>query len=511
VNGTLVGLARWPVKSLGGEPLRAGRLGARGLGGDRTHALLDRRQGREGRWVTVRQAPRLLAWSAAYPDAPDDALDPAAPPRPRLRGPDGTVWGWDQPGLAEALAADLGLAVRLHRDPGGQQDLEGSVLVTTEASRRAVETALGRPVELRRFRANLHLDLDAPAFAEERWDGGRLRVGEVTLALLNPCIRCVIPTRDPDGPGRWPELLRWLHRERGALFGVNARVLTGGRVGLGDPVTVEQPPGPPPEPLHRLGRGSPRLLVRRSLRVASWNIFTGRTWDGARVDLDLTLALLRRLDADLVALQEVDRDQPRSGRTDQARRLAEALAMTWVYAPALLGTPDGWRPPEAGRPDPGGPAYGIALLSRLPLDREETLPRPQAGRDEPRVAIVAELAGAGRRLTVAGTHLSNVPGPNLGQLRALQRHLDQAGGPRLLLGDLNLCWPVVRLASRPGWRPLVHGGTFRNRPPGSWRPLVQLDHVLAAGTDPTLHPRTTRILGGPASDHRAVLVELEWC
>jgi uncharacterized protein YcbX len=71
-------------------------------------------------------------------------------------------------GAPEGVLA--GLAARRHRDLGGQQDLRASVLVTTEASRRAVAEALGRPVELRRFRANLHLDLDAPAFAEERWE-----------------------------------------------------------------------------------------------------------------------------------------------------------------------------------------------------------------------------------------------------------------------------------------------------------------------------------------------------
>jgi uncharacterized protein len=245
----LVDLARWPVKSLGGERLRAARVDWRGLGGDRAYALLDLREGREGRWLTVRQAPRLLAWSAAYPDAPGELLDPAAPPPPTLLAPDGAVWGWDDPGLPAAMEADLGMAVRRHRDLDGQQDLQGSVLVTTEASRLAVEAALGRPLELRRFRTNLHLDLEAPAFAEERFQGGRLQVGEVTLALLNPCIRCVIPTRDPDGPGRWPELLRWLHRRRGALFGINARVLHGGRVGVGDRVTVTEPATPvPPKP-----------------------------------------------------------------------------------------------------------------------------------------------------------------------------------------------------------------------------------------------------------------------
>jgi endonuclease/exonuclease/phosphatase family metal-dependent hydrolase len=253
--------------------------------------------------------------------------------------------------------------------------------------------------------------------------------------------------------------------------------------------------------------------VTRILRVATWNIFAGRTWDGARVDLDLTLAILRRLEADLVVLQEVDRFQPRSHRTDQAGQLAGALGMEWRYAPALLGTPGspgGWRAPAPGDPDPGGTAYGIALLSRLPLDQVETVLLPQSGRDEPRVALVAGLADGGRRMTVAGTHLSFVPGPNLGQLRALQRHLDDLGGPRLLLGDLNLWWPAVRLLSRPGWRPLVHGGTFRNRPPGSHAPLVQLDHVLAAGAGATVRRRGARIVGGPASDHRAVLVELEW-
>jgi endonuclease/exonuclease/phosphatase family metal-dependent hydrolase len=253
--------------------------------------------------------------------------------------------------------------------------------------------------------------------------------------------------------------------------------------------------------------------VTRLLRVASWNICAGRTWDRSRVDLGLTEAVLRRLDADLVAVQEVDRSQPRSHGADQARLLAQALGMDWRYAPALLGTPggpDGWRPPAPGDPDPGGTAYGIALLSRLPLEEAETVLLPQSGRDEPRVALVAALADQGRRLTVAGTHLSFVPGPNVGQLRALQRHLDERGGPRLLLGDLNLWWPAVRLLSRPGWRPLVHGGTFRNRPPGSSARLVQLDHVLAAGADATLRPRARRIVSGPASDHRAVVVELEW-
>lgn len=247
------------------------------------------------------------------------------------------------------------------------------------------------------------------------------------------------------------------------------------------------------------------------LQVATWNIFGGRTWDGARVDLDLTLATLWRLGADLVALQEVDRDLPRSGRVDQARLLGEALGMAWRFAPALLGTPGGpdWRPAEPGSGDPGGAAYGIALLSRLPLGAVETVLLSRRGDEEPRVAQVAEVVMGNSRLTVTGTHLSAVPSSGAGQLRALLRRLDGLGGRRLLLGDLNLCWPLVRVLALPGWRPLVHGGTFRNRPGGGRWPRVQLDHVLAAGRGGPL-PHRARVVGGPASDHLAVGVELEW-
>ena len=116
IQGALGGLARWPVKSMVGERLRAARLDGRGVGGDRTHALLDLRQGQENRLLTASRAPRLLGWAAAYPGA-HDALDPAAPPRPSLHAPDGTVWGWDEPGLAGAIEGDVGVPVRLRRDP----------------------------------------------------------------------------------------------------------------------------------------------------------------------------------------------------------------------------------------------------------------------------------------------------------------------------------------------------------------------------------------------------------
>ena len=148
--------------------------------------------------------------------------------------------------------------------------------------------------------------------------------------------------------------------------------------------------------------------------------------------------------------------------------------------------PRGWQAPAPGADD-GGTAYGIALLSRLPLEVETAL-LPQSGRDEPRVALLAGLADGARRLTVAGTHLSFVPGPNVTQLRSPPAPPGRAGRPPPALGDLNLWWPAVRLLSLPGWRPLVRGGTFRNRPRGRWPPSSSSTTSSPPGPRPPCGP-----------------------
>ncbi len=236
VTGVVRSLHRWPVKSMAGERVDALRMDGRGAGGDRTHALFDEFRGAPRR-CTVRQVPRMLTWRAHYA-LPGAELDPEHPPLPVLTAPDGRSFGWEDPALPGALAEDLGRPLTLRREPRGQQDLGDSVLVTTQATLDAVGEALGRPLDLRRFRTNVHVVLDAPAFAEEEWDGRGLRIGDAELALLHPCERCVIPTRDPDSGARDAEILRWLARERRTLFGINARPLGPSLIREGDAVTV---------------------------------------------------------------------------------------------------------------------------------------------------------------------------------------------------------------------------------------------------------------------------------
>ena len=48
------------------------------------------------------------------------------------------------------------------------------------------------------------------------------------------------------------------------------------------------------------------------MRLATFNILHGRSIQDGVVDLDRLADAIRLLDADILALQEVDRDQPRS-------------------------------------------------------------------------------------------------------------------------------------------------------------------------------------------------------
>jgi len=249
------------------------------------------------------------------------------------------------------------------------------------------------------------------------------------------------------------------------------------------------------------------------LRVATWNVrgCRAREPDSDRVDLDRTAAILRSIDADLVALQEIDREQERSGGVDQARALGERLGMRWWFCPALLGLatgPERWRRADPGE-DPGGPAYGIALLSRPELEwvSPVALPHPE-GRGEPRVALIARVGLVTGPLAVGTTHLSFLYRSGIAQLRWLERRLEGEPAPRLLLGDLNLWLPLVRLVSRRGWRPLARGHTFPNPSPATPQRSVQIDHVLASGGQ-RLRVRRSRVAAGPISDHRALVVDLE--
>ena len=222
--------------------MNALRLDGRGAGGDRTHAVTYEHKG-ERKPLTAREAPRLLAWQATYPFNLGGGLDPARPPFAMVTAPDGHSYRWGDPRLRTRLEDDLGRPVQLRRDVGGIQDAPRTLLVTTQATLEALGDELDGPIDLRRFRPNVHLELDATAWEELGWEGADLEFsGGVRLRLLHPCVRCAIPTRHPDTQVKWPGLVRHLAADHDQCFGINARVLAGGRLGAGEDAELRPRP-----------------------------------------------------------------------------------------------------------------------------------------------------------------------------------------------------------------------------------------------------------------------------
>lgn len=272
------------------------------------------------------------------------------------------------------------------------------------------------------------------------------------------------------------------------------------------------------------------------IRLLSFNLQHGRPGDGARLDpatapladsdiadagaaREVLAALadqIRDIDPDVIALQEVDLGQRRSGRLDQTAVLADLLGwdghrFAATYAGPVVGLRR--RPRRSAlteRADDvlgplrallgAGPAgFGNALLTRLPVRAwrvarlgrgPAVLTRRGGGRAlDPRSyalststmrnMIAAQIdpvdgAGGAGGLAVASTHLATRTGTAAAQLAAAWAALAARPGPHALAGDLNL--HAELLAPLGIARDLGEGPTY---PSGA--PARRIDHIL---TDP---------------------------
>ncbi len=219
-RGTVLSLHRYPVKSMAGEAVDAARVDEHGMEGDRKHAVWLK----GGRKLTARVAPKMLVWHASV----NGALTVTAP--------DGRTFAWGRE-LEDAITEHLGKDVALVQDPQGLADVSG-LHVTVEGSRRALEQELGFPLDLRRFRPNVHLELDSEPFAEAGWEGRRIRVGEAELHVVSKSDRCAITVHDPDTLEKAPEVLRTINERHETIFGVWADATAAAQIRVGDPVEV---------------------------------------------------------------------------------------------------------------------------------------------------------------------------------------------------------------------------------------------------------------------------------
>jgi endonuclease/exonuclease/phosphatase family metal-dependent hydrolase len=251
------------------------------------------------------------------------------------------------------------------------------------------------------------------------------------------------------------------------------------------------------------------------VRVATFNILNGRVPTDQHVNPTGLEESVRALDADVLGLQEVDRNQHRSNGADLTAIAAQAMgAPEHRFVAALAGNPGATWIAATGEEQPDAAAYGIALVSRYPVHGWQVIRLAAAptripmwfkGRavpylvaDEPRVAVVATVETPRGVVTFVNTHLSFIPGWNLVQLRHLVHSLGDRREPVVLMGDLNM---GPRRAGRvTRMRAAASEPTF---PVDA--PTEQLDHILVNGDLHASRPKVHRL---PISDHRALSVDL---
>ena len=233
------------------------------------------------------------------------------------------------------------------------------------------------------------------------------------------------------------------------------------------------------------------------VRVLTYNIHHGEGADG-RLDLARIAAVVKRAAPDLAALQEVDSATSRSQGIDQASELGRLTGMHAAFGKAM---------------DFDGGGYGQTVLSRLPLSDLIVHELPFTPGREPRCAISARVALAvgGPEVLFAATHLEHARAElRLHQAQALDRAMAAAGPmPAILAGDLN---------DAPGSAPLrillEHWtDATADRPQPTWpadEPSSKIDYVLFRPAGSWRVIETQVLDERAASDHRPLLVVLEW-
>lgn len=224
------------------------------------------------------------------------------------------------------------------------------------------------------------------------------------------------------------------------------------------------------------------------LKVMSWNVHSCIGRDG-RFNPEAVADTVARLAPDVVALQEVDARHEVTGGVDTFEFLRTRL---------------GWHAAEARTLRGENGDYGHMLMSRYPLQVEESLDISVPGR-QPRIAISGRLRDAPGQIRILATHLGLKARERRYQLRRLLDHLGQLpSGATLILGDFNE-WRPRGLAHRLFCPPFEAAAVLPTFP--ARRPLFPLDRIWCRTPLRAIRGAVDR-RARHLSDHLPLLAEL---
>ena len=233
----VISICRYPVKSMGPEPLDTAELHWTWLHGDRQYAFVRAGNTSDFPWLTARDLPDLVRFSARY-------VNPSDPRHSKLivTDPEGAEFDIRDPKLTARVADQARMPIWLMRlGRGGFDAMPVSILATTTAA--AVERVHRAPLAVGRFRVNIVIRPDDPAVTEQDWMGRSLQFGAgpdiVRLHVNWATPRCSMVGIDPSTGERNPRVVRTVVQCFQNRVGAYCAVQAPGPIRIGDRVTSD--------------------------------------------------------------------------------------------------------------------------------------------------------------------------------------------------------------------------------------------------------------------------------
>jgi uncharacterized protein YcbX len=255
--GRVDSLWRYPVKSMRGEELDEAFAGFSGIYGDRLFAFKSSASPTGFPYLTAREQRRLLQYRPRF-RYPDKAARPinlteaekmganplSADPSELMvdvETPNGDTLAIDDSALIDMLRADIDEKhqLTLMRSERALTDCRPVSIFSLQSAQQLAEET-GTPIDKRRFRANVYVDLtSAQGFAENEFVGKSLRIGpKVVVTILERDARCVMITLDPDTGDKTPAILKKVAQAHEGMAGVYGAVMVEGMLHKGDSIEL---------------------------------------------------------------------------------------------------------------------------------------------------------------------------------------------------------------------------------------------------------------------------------
>jgi uncharacterized protein len=230
--GRVLGIWRYPVKSMAANALTEADVSWHGVAGDRRWGFVRDGVVRSGfPWFTLRERNDLNRYVPAFvdPTQPDKSVT-------RVRTPSGVEYDITDPALATELSPN---PLRLIKQDRGIFDTFPLSLITAQTITRLGEMT-DETLQVERFRPNLLIDAyESTPFCEDTWVGRVLRIGGMRMRVDKRDGRCAVITIDPQSSKRNPEILGVVARERDGCIGVYGTTVEPGRIRVNDEVLID--------------------------------------------------------------------------------------------------------------------------------------------------------------------------------------------------------------------------------------------------------------------------------